>query len=378
MKKFASVMIFTAFSGYLMNCFAQKEILYIGTNPQRGSQGLYVYEFDRRTTTFNLLQTKPEIRNPNFLAVHPNKNFLYSVTAVKGEDGKNSEAVSSFSINKNDGTLSLINQMPTYGKGTCHISIDNTGKWIFVCHYTSGNMAVFPVKPNGSVGDTIQFIQARGSSVGPRQKGPLVHSALVSPDNKYVYMANLGTDKVMIYLLDQKTGRLSTARDSSVSAQPGAGPRHFTFHPTKPVFYLAQELNSTVTLFNRDKSTGDLAPIQTLSTLPEGFTGQNTVADIHTTPDGKYLYVSNRGHNSLAIYSIKEDGKLEFQGHQPVQGDHPRNFLVDPNGEFILVANMNTDNIVMFKIDKSTGKLKDSGITLKVPAAVCLKWCKLQ
>jgi 6-phosphogluconolactonase len=376
MKTLRLIMVLTLLACLHIKGSAQKEILYAGTMPQRESKGLYVYEFDRKSDSFKLLQTKPEIKNPNFLVIHPNGKFLYSVCTVTGEDGKNFEAVSSFTINKNDGTLSLINQKPSFGKGACHINIDNKGKWIFVCHYNSGNMAVLPVEKDGGVGDTIQFIQDRGSSVSPRQKGPFVHSSLVSPDNKFVYMADLGTDKVMIYSMDQKTGKITPASKPWASTQPGAGPRHFVFHPTKSVFYLAQELNSTVSVFNRNKSTGALNPVQTLSTLPEGFSGRNAVADIHIGPDGKYLYVSNRGHNSLAIYSIKEDGKIELTGHEPVQGDHPRNFLIDPDGEFLLVANMNTDNITMFKIDKSTGGLKYSGVTVNVPAVVCLKWYK--
>ena len=357
-----------------LSCEKQKEILYVGTYSQRESQGIYVYEFDRISSTFNLLQTKPEIANPNFLVIHPSGGFLYSVNKIIGEDGKNQDAISSFAINQDDGTLSLINQIPTYGRGACHVSTDQSGRWVLVSHYTSGSLSVFPVNNDGSLGDTIQSVRFEGSSISRRQQGPHVHSVLVSPDNKYVYVADLGTDKVMIYVLDQNTGKLTAASDPWGSANPGSGPRHFTFHPVNSFFYLAEELSSSVSVFDRDKSTGALTSVQTLSSLPEGFNGHNSVADIHTDPDGNYLYVTNRGHNSLAIFSIQDNGKIELIGHEPVRGDHPRNFMVDPKGEFLMVANQNTDNIVLFQIDKSTGLLQYSGVTLEVPAAVCLKW----
>lgn len=377
MKNFNTILVLLALILSGLSCLAQKEILYVGTYSQRGSQGIYVYEFDRKLSSFKLLQTKPEIKDPNFLALSPGGDHLYAVNTVKGEDGKNKDVISSFTINPKNGTLAMINQMPDYGNGACHISMDNKGKWLFVSNYTSGNLAIYPVKNDGSVGDTVQFINDLGRSLNIRQKAPHVHSTLVSPDNKFVYVADLGIDKVLIYTLDQKTGKLSPAKEPSASTEPGAGPRHFTFHPKKSFFYVAQEINSTVSFFKRNESTGSLSPFQTLSTLPEGFSGRNLVADIHIDPKGKYLYITNRGHNSIAIFLIKEDGKLELLGHEPVKGDHPRNFMVDPKGEFILVANQNTDNIVMFKIDKTTGKLTYSGVTMTVPGVVCLKWVKL-
>lgn len=374
MKLYPSVLILVVLSIFSLSGFGQKEILYAGTYSQRESQGIYVYEFDRNSNSFELLQTIPNIQDPNFLTVHPSGKFLYVVNTVTDEDGKKMDMISSFRIERENGYLTFINQNPSGGKGACHVSLDKTGKRAFVSHYTSGTLTVFPINNDGSVGNSIQTIEGSGHSVTRRQNGPHIHSSLVSPDNKYVYVADLGADKIMIFLLDQTTGKLSPAAERWVITEPGSGPRHFTFHPSKPFFYLAQEINSTVNVFKWDESTGLLTSIQSLSTLPKEYTGRNLVADIHTTPDSKYLYVSNRGHNSIAIFSIKDDGTLELPDHEPVLGDHPRNFMVDPKGEFLLVANQNTDNVVGFKIDKATGKLDSSEIRLQIPAVVCLKY----
>ncbi len=355
-------------------CTAQKEIIYMGSYSQRDSKGIYIYEFDRAALAFNLVQTVSDFINPSFLVLNPDGNFLYSVVTVKGEGDTKFDAVASFSINENDGRLTPLNKVPTHGKGACHVSIDKTGKWIFVSHYGSGSLAVFPVNNDGSIGDTIQFIQNEGGSVHPRQTVPHVHSSLVSPDNKYLYVADLGTDKVLIYSLDQKTGRLTATTEAFSASRPGSGPRHFTFHPDNSCFYVADEISSSVSVYTRDAKTGFLSSLQTISTLPEGFSGQNTVADIHCSPNGKYVYVSNRGHNSLAIFSIMEDGSLVFVAHEPVQGDHPRNFVIDPKGDYLIVANQNTDNVVIFKMDHATGLLKYSGTTLNIPAVSCLIW----
>ncbi len=373
MKTILSAVLTIVIVTSLISCNVQKEILYVGTYSQRESQGIYVYEYERETGAFKLVQTKPEISDPNFIVIHPNGKLLYTVNTIAIETGKQDQ-ISSFTINQEDGSLSLINQIPAYGRGACHISLDKTGNYLFVSHYSSGSLAVFSINKDGSIKDTIQTVQYHGVGATQRQRGPNVHSILVSPDNRFVYVADLGLDKVMIYELDQKTGMLSPAEQPFVSVSPGAGPRHFTFHPEGPYFYLAQEMGSKVSAYKRDPSTGALTEMQTLSTLPEGFEGRNSVADIHTDPKGKYLYVSNRGHNSLAIYSIAEDGQLELLAHESVQGDHPRNFMVDPKGEFVLVANKNSDNIVKFSLDPASGLLKHDGFSLSVPAPVCLKW----
>ena len=343
-----------------------KEILYVGTYSLRGSQGIYVYEFCRDSLKFNLLQTLPEIIDPSFLEIHPTGGYIYAV-------GNN--LLSTFEINPSYGTLTLINQVPIPGQGACHVNFDRAGRWACVSNYSSGSMVVYPVNEDGSAGDSVQELVFSGSSVNSsRQEAPHVHSVMVSPDNRHLYLADLGTDRVMIYTIDPHTGRLFPAPTPWAATAPGTGPRHFTFHPSEPYVYVAGELNSTTSVFRRDLQTGRLDEIQCITTLPEDFKQENFVADIHSDPEGKHLYVSNRGHNSLVIYSIDpQNGTLEQTGFEPVRGAHPRNFMIGPLGVYVMIANRDTDNVVVFRRDPSDGSLSFTGITLEVPAAVCLK-----
>jgi 6-phosphogluconolactonase len=357
-----------------ISCKTEKEILYIGTAGMNDSQGIYVYEYIRSTNTFTLLQTLPEINAPNFLTLHLSGDYLYSVNAVTDEQGKRQDAVSAFSIDRATGMLTLLNQVPSHGKGNCHIELDRTGKFIYVAHYGSGSLSSFKIETDGSIGDTVQTMQFTGSSVTPRQQQSHLHAILIDPGNRFAYAADLGTDKVYIFDLDAVTGLLEPAAVPWVEAVPGSGPRHMAFSHEGNLLYLAEELSSTVSVFNISPENGALTPVQRLPTLPEGFNGQNTVADIHLAPDGELLFVSNRGHNSLAIFTLQDDGTLEVAGHEPVQGDHPRNFMVDPKGDWVLVANRNTDNINQFELVEGAEPLQYTGTTLDVPAAICLKW----
>ena len=375
--------LFYLFALLLVSCKSepvkQKEILYVGTSSSRGSQGIYVFEFNRDSLIFSLKQTLPELINPNFLEIHPSGKTLYSVNVGTDAEGNRVDLVSSFSIDQENGTLELLNQVPAHGTGACHVHLDKTGKYVYISFYRSGSLAVFNVHPDGSIGDSIQTITYEGSSFNkPRQDAPHVHSALVSSDNQYVYIADLGTDKIMIHSIDHQTGKLNPASMPWASSPPGAGPRHLTFHPDKPYLYLAEELSSSTSLFYQDHSSGSLTLIQTIPTLPENFNEPNSVADIHAHPEGKFLYVSNRGHNSLVIYSINsKDGKLTVVGHQSTLGGHPRNFHIEPEGDLLLAANRDTDNIAVFRRDKATGLLNYTEVLLNVPAPVCLKWLKL-
>lgn len=373
MKKLLSALFLGCLIISSLSVIAQKEIIYAGTYSQRPSEGIYVYEFDRSANTFTLIQTTPEIKDPNFLAIHPNGKFLYAVNLKVSAEGPKTDVVSAFSIDPKTGKLNLINQVPTYGKGACHISTDNKGKYIFVTHYTSGSLSEFNINKDGSIGDSIQTIKYTGKGTNRRQDAPHTHSTLVSPDNQFVYVADLGTDKVMIYQLNPKNGQLTATDPAFATTNPGSGPRHFDFHPTMDTFYLAEEISSTVSVFSRNKATGSLTALQTLSALPAGAPARNMIADIHCRPDGRFVYVSNRGHNSIAIFKVETDGKLSLIANEPVQGDHPRNFLMDPKGEFILVANRNTDQTIQFKIDKESGLLKSSGTVLSIPEGVCIK-----
>ncbi len=360
-----------------VSCKPEKEILYIGTASMHDSQGLYVYAYERGTNDFTLLQTMPEIIAPNFLALHPSGEFLYSVNAVIGEDGKRQDAVSAFAIDPATGLLTMMNQVPSYGRGNCHIELDRTGHFIYVSHYGSGSLTSFALEDDGTIGDSLQTMYFTGSSITQRQQQSHLHAILVHPGNQFAYAADLGTDKVYIFERDAATGKLEPAAMPWAEAVPGSGPRHMAFSREGTLFYLAEELSSTVSVFHVSPEDGSLTRVQRLPTLPEGFDGQNTVADIHLTPDGRWLFVSNRGHNSLAVFRVQEGGTLEVAGHEPVLGDHPRNFMIDPDGAFVLVANRNTDNINQFKLTGGAVPLQYSNTSLEVPAAICLKWLKL-
>jgi 6-phosphogluconolactonase len=361
-----------------LSCKSEKEILYIGTADMHDSQGLYVYEYERATNTYTLLQTLPEIIGPNFLALHPSGEYLYSVNDIVGEDGKKVDAVSAFAIDRATGMLTLLNQMPSYGRGNCHIELDRTGKFIYVAHYGSGELTALSIADDGSLADTVQTMQFTGSSITQRQQSPHLHAVLVDKGNRFAYAADLGTDKVYIFNLDATTGRLAPAAVPWADAVPGSGPRHMAFNQKGTMFYVADELSSTVSVYSISAEDGSLTRVQRLPTLPDGFEDQNTVADIHLTPDEGMLFVSNRGHNSLAIFTVLDDGTLEVVGHEPTQGDHPRNFMVDQMGDFVLVANRNTDNIHQFELGSGAAPLQYTGTTLDVPAAVCLKWMILK
>jgi 6-phosphogluconolactonase len=356
-----------------------KEILYVGTYSVRESQGIYVYEFDRKGGTFNQVQAITAKKNPNFLAIHPSGKFLYSVNGEAVEEFPNAGSVSAYAIDKT-GKLTALNSKSAYGRGPCHIAIDQTGKWAFVSNYGEGNISVLSIQADGSLGALTDSIRFYGKSVNQqRQDKPHAHSATVSPDNRFLLVADLGTDKVYSYEIDLLHGKLKPASKPVVSVAPGSGPRHLTFDPSGKYVYLAEELTSTVGVFSYDKKTGGLTIIQDgVKSLPADFTGTNTSADIHTDPKGKYLYMSNRGHNSLAIFSINAKGLLTLMGQQETMGRVPRNFMVDEKNEYVLAANQESDNIVIFKQDQQSGKLAATGVEIKVPSPVCLKMLVLK
>lgn len=356
-----------------------KEMLYVGTYSQRGSEGIYVYAFDRKGGTFNQVQAITAKKSPNFLAIHPSGKFLYSVNGEAVEEFPNAGSVSAYSID-GTGKLTAMNSKSSYGKGPCHIAIDRTGKWAFVSNYGEGNISVLSVLTDGSLGALTDSIRFYGKSAHPqRQDKPHAHSATLSPDNRFLLVADLGTDKVYTYEIDLLHGKLKPATKPFVSVAPGSGPRHLTFDPSGKYVYLAEELTSTVGVFSYDKKTGGLTiMIDGVKSLPADFTGSNTSADIHTDPNGKHLYMSNRGLNSLAIFSINSKGAITLTGQQETKGKIPRNFMVDDKNEYVLVANQDTDNIVTFKRDQQSGKLTSTGVEIKVPAPVCLKMLVLK
>ncbi|MFD1142364.1 lactonase family protein [Larkinella insperata] len=348
-----------------------KEIIYVGTYSTRGSEGIYVLEFDRSAGSLKQLQTVSNAKSPSFLAVHPSGKYLYSVN----EAAANSGGVSSYSIEPKTGKLTMMNQQSSHGRGPCHIAVDQTGKLAFVSNYGGGTFTVLPIKNDGTLGaatDTLKY-EGKGAN-SQRQEKPHIHSATVSPNNRFVYVCDLGTDKVYIYEFDKASGKVKPAATPYASVAPGSGPRHIAIHPNGKYLYLVEELTSSVATFALDSKTGALTLLQdNVKTLPADFTGNNTSADIHTDPKGKFLYQSNRGHNALAVLSIANDGKVTLNGQQSTDGKTPRNFLIDPKGEYAFAANQDTDNIVVYKIDGKTGQLNPTGTQIKVPAPVCLK-----
>jgi 6-phosphogluconolactonase len=347
-----------------------KEIMYVGTYSVRGSEGVYVFEFDRTAGTMQPLQSVSNAKSPSFLAIHPSGKYLYSVNEGADKLG----GVSAYAIDKATGKLQFLNGQSSLGGGPCHISVDQTGKTAFVSNYGGGSLAVLPINADGTLSAAADSVQDAGT--GPnekRQEKAHVHSATLAPDNRFVYVADLTTDKLNIFDVDAKGSTVKPASTPYVSVKSGSGPRHFTFHPNGKYAYLVEELTSTVAVLSRNPKTGALTMIEdNVKTLPADFTGQNTSADIHIDPSGKFLYQSNRGANTLAIFAIGSDGKLTKVADQPTEGKTPRNFLIDPKGDFVFVAHQDSDNITIFKRDQKTGKLTYTGQSVKVPAPVCV------
>lgn len=347
--------------------------VYVGTYTVKGSKGIYAFEFNLRTAEVTNPRLVAETLHPSFLAIHPNAPFLYAVNEI-WENGKEG-TVSAFAIQP-DGSLQFLNQQPSKGIGPCHLTVDKTGKFVLVANYGNGSVAVLPILPNGSLGEPTCSIQHEGKSVNPqRQEGPHAHSINLDLANRFAIVADLGIDKLLIYRFDATKGILSPNETPFVSTALGAGPRHISLHPSGKFLYSINELNSTVTAYRYDPSKGILTEVQTVSTLPEGFSGTNTTAEIQVHPSGRFLYGSNRGHDSIAIFAIEEAmGKLTLVGHQPTHGRTPRNFSIDPTGAYLFAANQDSDNIVVFRIDQQTGKLEPSGQTINVPTPVCVKF----
>jgi 6-phosphogluconolactonase len=359
--------------------------LMIGTYTSAKSEGIYVYKFNTNTGYFSAVSKAGGVQNPSFLSISPNQKFVYAVN----ENFENA-GVSAFSFDKKSGTLALLNTQPSGGAHPCHLSVDKTGSWVLVGNYTGGSLAVLPIFGDGSLGNPTQIIKHEGkSSNAARQEKPHVHSVNIAPNNTDVFVPDLGIDKIMAYSFDSKLGVLSAAKPPFIKMTNGAGPRHFTFHPNGKFAYLIEELSSTVTGFSYKKGT--LTPLQTVTTLPTDYKekNKNFCADIHISPDGRFLYGSNRfvdgssGKNvfaatdtidTIVIYSIdQKTGRLTYIGHEPVLGKVPRNFIITPNGKFVLVANQATDNITIFARNTQTGKLTATGKQISVPTPVCLK-----
>jgi 6-phosphogluconolactonase len=348
-------------------------LLYVGTYTSGKSEGIYVYKFDLSSGELKHLATAKGVVNPSFLAVDPQRQHLYAVNEIEEVGGKPGGALSAFSIDNGTGNLQFLNQQPSLGSDPCHLIVDKSGRFILVANYGGGNAAVLPLQ-NGNLGPPVDMVQHGGSSVNPeRQKGPHAHNVVLDRANRHAFVVDLGLDKIMIYRFDSRSGKLTPNSAPWVKLKPGAGPRHFTFHPNDRFAYVINELDSTLTAFNYDSGSGSLKELQTVSTLPMGFSGENTSADVHVSPSGKFLYGSNRGHDSIVVFSIDQNtGRLTFVEHVSTEGKTPRNFTIDPTGAFLLAANQKSDNVVTFKIDATSGRLRRTGHVAEIPTPVCL------
>jgi 6-phosphogluconolactonase len=351
-------------------------LLYVGTYTTGKSEGIYLYRLNLGSGEISHVSTTKGVVNPSFITLTPSRRYLYAVNEVDNFGGKKSGAVSAFAIDQRSGDLRLLNQQSSLGADPCYVHVDAAGKFVLIANYTGGNVTVFPVQPDGSLGEATDMKQAQGSSVNPeRQQGPHAHSILLDPTNRFAYSCDLGTDRIMIFRFDSGNGKLLPGRPAWAQAKPGAGPRHLAFYPNGKYLFVLNELHSTVTVFERNTLTGDLKELQTLSTLPRDFKGANTGADVHVSPDGRFLYCSNRGHDSIACFKIDpRTGQLTFVAHESTGGKTPRNFAIDPTGAFLLVANQNSNNIVTLRRDRETGRLSAAGHVAEVPSPVCLQF----
>ncbi len=350
--------------------------VYIGTYTGQKSKGIYAYRFDAATGRLTSLGLVAETVNPSFLAVHPNRRFLYAVSEMAKYEGRNSGAVSAFAIDRETGKLAFLNRVSSRGGGPCYVVVDKTGKSLLVANYGGGSVAVLPVLEYGRLGEASAFVQHAGSSVNPkRQQGPHAHSINLSPDNRFAIAADLGLDQVLVYRFDPTKGSFAANNPAMAKVNPGAGPRHLAFHPSGRFAYVINEMQSTVSAFSYDAAGGVLRELQTISTLPKDFAGDNTTAEVQVHPTGKFLYGSNRGHDSIAVFAIDTGtGTLTPVQHVPTQGKTPRNFGIDPTGSHLFAANQNSDNIVVFRIDPKTGRLTPTGQVLEVSSPVCVKF----
>lgn len=359
-----------------------KYLFYVGTYTQEGSQskGIYAYSLDPSTGQATSLGLAAETTNPSFVALAPSGQYLYAVNEVGNYKGPNSGGVSAFSVDRATGKLTFINEVASRGADPCYIIVDKSGKYVLVANYTGGSVAVFPILEGGKLGEATGFVQHTGHGADPkRQEGPHAHSIDLSPDNRFAFVDDLGLDEVLVYKFDASKGTLTPNDPPFTKLDAGAGPRHFVLHPSGKFAYVVAEMQSTVTALSVDLKAGTLQRLQTLSTLPKDFKGENDDAEVHVHPNGKFLYTSNRGHDSIVVYAIDPaKGTLTVIDHVPTQGKIPRSFEIDPTGKFLFAENEKSNNIVIFRIDEKTGRLTATGQKLEVSEPVCVKFVTAQ
>jgi 6-phosphogluconolactonase len=350
-------------------------LVYIGTYTDDKSAGIHIYRLDPSSGALEFVDESRDLDNAFFLTIDADQRYLYATANVEEPDGQSRGAVSAFSIDPQSGGLTHLNQQPTQGIMPCHLSIDQTGKHLLVANYTSGSVAVLPIEEDGRLGPATDLVQHTGSSVHPeRQDGPYVHSITPDPSGHFAVAADLGIDKVLIYRFDAQKGKLMPNDPPGVEVQAGAGPRHFAFNPNGGFAYVINELDNTIAAFAYDGTTGALSEIQTVPTLPTDFAGESYCADVQIHRSGRFLYGSNRGHDSIAIFAVDgATGRLTFAGREPSLGHYPYNLALDPSHTFLLTANHGGDCVVVFRIDQDSGRLTSTGHSVTMPNPVCIK-----
>jgi 6-phosphogluconolactonase len=353
------------------------ELLYVGTYTEGGRpDGIYLIRMDRRSGKLRRVASLNAGANPSFLAIHPNRRVLYAVNELETHNGRPTGVVSAFAMARDTGALTRLNEQPSEGGAPCFVSVDRSGRVVLVANYVGGSVALLPIQGDGSLAPATSVMQHTGS--GPnaaRQGGPHAHCIVADPSNRFVLAADLGADRVFVYRLDLDRKSLRRVERGDAIMRSGAGPRHIAFHPTLPLVFVANELDSTVATLRFDAERGALSLLDTRSTVPAGWTGTNYPADIHVAPSGRTLYVSNRGHNSIAVFSVAES-TLVLDQVVSTEGDWPRNFSLDPTGRWLLVANQRSDSVVVFARDQNSGRLTPTRERIALPSPACLRFCR--
>jgi len=358
---------------------ARDYFVYVGTYPVGGSKGIYLYRFDEKSNHLTSLGLAAEIANPSFVVTDPTHRYLYAISdsemAIRGSNADQAaNTISSFTIDPATGSLKFLNRVSSGGSDPMHLIVDNTGKILFVANYDSGSVASFAIRPDGSIGTMTSFNQHHGSSVDPqRQQGPHAHEVVVSPDNRYLFVPDLGLDRILIYRIDEAKRSFAPNNPAYVAVKGGLGPRHFAFARGGKFAYAICEMGSSVVAFSYNRESGALAPIQTISTLPAGFSGEDDSAEIQIDKSGRFLYASNRGQNAITEFQIDQStGKLTAVQNISTEGKTPRNFVIDPTGKYLLAANQDSNSIVLLEIDPATGRLTPAKQIGEIAAPVCL------
>lgn len=354
-------------------------LVYFGTNTgKNGSKGIYVARFNAATGALTQPELAAEAGNPGFVAIHPSKKYLYAIGDVTAADGKKGGGIRAFSIDSKTGALTLLNQQSAVGSGPCHVNVDATGRMAALANYGSGSVASYAIGADGKVSEAASFIQHEGSSVDPkRQAGPHAHSVNFSPDNRFAFACDLGLDKVLIYKVDPATGKMTPNEPAFAKTPAGGGPRHLAFHPSGKFVFVNNEMAMTETVFAYDAATGAMTEVQTVSTLPEADRGKSgfSTAETLAHPNGKHVYVSNRTHDTIAVFDCDPaTGMLTLIQNVPVEGQIPRNICLDPTGKWLIAAHQNSGTAALFKVEDGTGKLSFTGTKVQVPGSICVRF----